>query len=78
MTGVIVCGSGPVEETAREPDGEPRWCFKCRTRREFAYVVKSPTTEQGWWWGPVRSIRCATCDTADGDLFPGRYREWDE
>lgn len=75
---LIVCGSGPMEETARRPDGETRWCFKCRARRDFFQVIHSPTTEEGWWWGPVNSIRCGTCNKADGDCFPGTYREWED
>ncbi len=31
----------PMQETSRRPDGE-RWCFRCRQRRPFAYVVESP------------------------------------
>ena len=75
---VIVCGSGPMEETHREQHGEVRWCFKCRKRRRFDYVVLSPTTETGWYWGPVPRIECAECHTSNGDLFPGWSREWEE
>ena len=31
----------PMQEVYRDPDGE-RWCFVCRKRREFTYVVQAP------------------------------------
>lgn len=64
----------PMEEIVRKSDGDPRWCFYCRKRREFLYVVTRPTGES--YYGPNPSVTCSVCDTTDGDCFPGRYREW--
>lgn len=81
----------PMEEIHREPDGEERWCFVCRKRRTFEYVVTRPIVEPpqpgkedeyefptGAYYGPTHQISCATCDTIDGDMFPGTYREWED
>jgi hypothetical protein len=62
--------------TVRRPHGEPRWCFRCRKVRPFIFRVMSPVGMS--YYGPVPSIRCGTCDLVDGDLFPGRQREWEE
>ncbi len=64
----------PQEEVVREDIGE-RWCFQCRKRREFQYVVMAPVGMS--WYGPSPSIRCE-CGAIDGDLFPGREREWSD
>lgn len=82
MTSAI-CGF-PVEEIARRPDGE-RWCFVCRKRHEFLYIVTAskldpelPLEDQpGSWYGPVPHIECSVCHTWDGDCFPGWQREWE-
>lgn len=65
-----------MREIGRCSDGE-RWCFSCRARRDFLYVVLAPTNPMSWY-GPTPQIQCATCATVDGDLFPGREREWGE
>jgi len=65
----------PHEEVKREPDGE-RWCFQCRKRRVFEYVVSAPVEMS--YYGPRCSIECSVCHLSDGDLFPGRFREWGE
>jgi hypothetical protein len=70
-----ICYGPSTEEIFRESYGE-RFCFVCRKRREFFYVVKAPTEPS--YYGPTRSIRCGFCDADDGDVFPGRSREWDD
>ncbi|MGC5249641.1 hypothetical protein ACPXB3_22285 [Gordonia sp. DT219] len=64
-----------MTETLRRPDGE-RWCFRCRARRVFQYVVDAPTEPS--YYGPNTRIECGTCHLTDGDLFPGRSREWED
>lgn len=64
----------PMTEVCRSPDGE-RWCFVCRKRNEFERVTECPADDS--WYGPSQRIECAVCKTVDGDLFPGRYREWE-
>lgn len=64
---------GPAtEEVTRKPDGE-HWCFVCRKRRRFDFVVRAPIEPS--YYGPNPSIVCELGHT-DGDLFPGRFREW--
>jgi hypothetical protein len=71
---LVVCFGPPVEEGVRTPDGE-RWCFVCRKRRLFDFVVMAPTEPS--YYGPYPLI-VGECRHVDGDLFPGRIREWDE
>lgn len=67
----------PMREVHREADGEPRWCFTCRKRRDFVYVVDTPTSKYSYY-GPHPSIQCASCGQVDGDIFPGRgNRVWE-
>ncbi len=75
----VPCAEGvlcqPAEGTRidRHPKGE-RWCFICRGRRPFELVlVVEPFPS---YYAPSPSIRCADCGSVDGDLFPGRIREW--
>ncbi len=74
---VTVCGPGPMEIRHRQSEGV-KWCFACRGRHEFEYHVLVPTTEEGWYWGPAPQIVCTSCGAANGDLFPGHEREWEE
>ena len=72
----------PTADERREPHGEPRWCFRCRKVQPFDYVMTIPVCEHiddsGCWYGPTFSVECAVCHLTDGDLFPGRYRVWEE
>lgn len=75
IQGGILCVDEPSRVT-RELDGEPRWCFRCRCVRPFEFVVSYPRSTS--WYSPTASVRCSKCNMIDGDLFPGRSREWDE
>jgi hypothetical protein len=75
MCGGAICGE-KLEEVVRRPNGEKRWCFQCRSRRAFEYVVMAPVELS--YYGPTPSIRCAHCGHTDSDLFPGRMREWED
>ncbi len=84
----------PMTTTSRTPEGDtPRWCFRCRTRRQFVRVVSMPVIDPdapmfdedgtfspptGAYYGPSVAIRCGTCNTIDGDMFPGTWREWED
>lgn len=70
---VTICYE-PMREIHRESRGE-RWCFKCRKRREFFYIVTAPVEPS--YYGPNPSIRCSVCNLDDGDCFPGSSREWE-
>ena len=71
---VIVCHGSPHREVVRKSEGI-KWCFCCRKRREFFYVVTEPIEPD--YYGPTVGVECGTCKTVDADLFPGRFREWD-
>lgn len=70
---VHICTGPPMTEIRREPDGE-RWCFQCRQRRQFDYVVLDYIEPS--YWDPIRFFECSQCHGHDTDLFPGRFREW--
>ena len=72
--GGVICRD-KTREVKREPDGKDRWCFHCRKHRAFEYVVSAPVGVS--YYGPNVRVECATCHTSDGDLFPGRIREWE-
>jgi len=63
-----------MEEVKRDNIGE-RWCFKCRKRRDFFFIVTAPIEPS--YYGPNVDVQCGSCDTSDGDCFPGREREWE-
>jgi hypothetical protein len=66
---------GPTtKEVHRESIGE-RWCFACRKRSEFFYVVTASVEPS--YYDPDPSIRCGNCRQVDGDCGFGRYREWE-
>lgn len=70
---VYICRE-EMREVHRESLGE-RWCFRCRKRREFLYIVTAPVAPS--YYGPNPSIRCASCDQIDGDVGFGGGREWE-
>lgn len=72
--GVHICHT-PMKEVTARALGE-RWCFVCRKRRPFMLLVSEPIGLS--YYGPTKEVRCCTCDTVDGDCFPGTEREWDE
>lgn len=80
-----ILSTGPHKELLREQDGEERWCFQCRKRRRFDYVISAPDFEMpddpadlptAAYYGPSHRIECSHCHLLDGDMFPGRYRVW--
>ncbi len=74
MNGIHILHT-PMEEVSQRPDGGERWCFVCRRRRTFELVVTAPVELS--YYGPTAAIRCSSCNVVDGDLFPGRQREWE-
>ena len=73
---VVHINRGPeMVEVVNRRDGQTRWCFTCRTRREFRYIVMAPVVMD--WYGPNADVKCGHCKTSDSDLFPGREREWE-
>lgn len=74
IAGAVVCGGGPMQELKREDLGE-RWCFVCRKRKPFVFLITAPIEPS--YYEPNASVECDR-GHYDGDLFPGRYREWVE
>jgi hypothetical protein len=64
----------PTRVVSQRPDGE-RWCFQCRKRVPFTLTIHTPV-DVGSYYGPHASIECERGHD-DGDLFPGRSREWE-
>jgi len=50
------------------------WCFHCRTRHEFFFVVMVPDGPS--YYDPYCKI--VGLHSECSDLFPGRYRVWDD
>jgi len=71
----VVCRK-EMEVVSRQPDGDPRWCFRERKTRTFELVITAPVGIS--YYGPNPAIRCTSCGGRDTDLFPGREREWSE
>lgn len=66
---VSISGTRMVEDS-REYEGE-RWCFHCRKRHEFWWVVMVPDGFS--CYGPQAYMQGIT--TGCTDLFPGWFRE---
>lgn len=80
MTGCVSAGTmvvcfGPRMEVVRQKELGERWCFRCRKRRPFVFIVSAPVEMS--YYGPTAGVRCDRGHD-DGDCFPGRYREWGE
>jgi hypothetical protein len=67
--GVVICGTH-MEESHRRSEGE-RWCFTCRKRHEFWWVVMAPVGIS--YYGPSARMEGVHRDCTD--LFPGWYRQ---
>lgn len=75
MSEILCVLRTPMEEIHRESVGV-RWCFVCRGRHEFLYLVHA--TVEPSYYDPNPSIRCGNCGQIDGDCGFGRCREWSE
>lgn len=64
----------PSHVVRRVPDGEERWCFLCRKRTTFTLTVHAPDPMS--YYGPHAVVTCDLTNHADGDCFPGTWREW--
>lgn len=68
---VVICGTD-MEEASRRSMGV-KWCFTCRKRHEFWWVVMAPVGLS--YYGPHVEIQGTRSGCSD--LFPGWIREWD-
>ena len=71
---VHICYGPPMKEVQRDEMGE-RWCFVCRKRRPFMFIVTVPAEPS--YYGASYSVECDQ-GHYDGDCFPGTSREWTE
>lgn len=74
MSELHICRGPVMEERSREDIGV-RWCFSCRKRTQFQFIVTAPAGRS--YYGPNPSIRCGACGQVDGDVGFGRCREWE-
>lgn len=76
---IYVCGA-PMTERKRWDEGV-MWCFHCRKRVQFWQVLlvasKEAIEASMGFWTHTRRIECEH-GHLNGDLFPGRWREWDD
>jgi len=70
-TGNLTIVGTRMVEHSRRSEGI-KWCFHCRKRHEFFYVVMVPDGLS--YYGPHVEIRGIDRDCTD--LFPGWTREW--
>lgn len=66
----------PTRVYSQQASGEPRWCFVCRKVVPFTLTITVPVDPMSYY-GPTPTVACEH-GHGDGDLFPGRFREWDE
>lgn len=69
LGGIAISGTRMVE-SSRRSEGE-KWCFTCRKRHEFWWVVMVPDGLS--YYGPTAHMEGVARDCRD--LFPGWYRE---
>jgi hypothetical protein len=66
-------GPGAVKELSRTDVGVC-WCFGCRKRLRYEYVVHAYDCDpMDDWYGPWGTYECTGCGD-DRALFPGRER----
>ncbi len=77
---VTICHGPEMTEHKRWDEGV-LWCFQCRKRVQFWQVLRVASIEDiiatMGFWTHDRTMECER-GHVDGDLFPGRSREWDE
>ena len=74
---VMICHGPEMEESSRASMGV-KWCFECRSRNEFQWIVMAPVidwnheaTIYAAMWGPTAHSECGNCGEHAGELFPG-------
>lgn len=65
----VICGTRMVEHS-RTSRGI-KWCFRCRKRVEFQFVVMVPDGPS--YYGPTGWMECPNCRGHETDLFPGWF-----
>jgi len=72
--GFAICGTR-MKEVRRESVGI-KWCFACRKRAAFEFVVIAPDGLS--YYGPEGYHECTNCKARESDLFPGWTREYED
>ena len=84
MNRIAICRGPRMKETHRDSMGV-KWCFKCRGRHEFHWIVMAPVID--WddeasiaaaMWGPTAHSECQNCKEQAGELFPGWSYQWED
>lgn len=70
----VICHGGSQVELIRRNDGV-RWCFSCRGRHEFEFILTGDAEPS--YYEPNPSIRCTNCNADDGDCGFGSFRTWE-
>lgn len=50
------------------------YCFHCR--KDTAHLQTLVETAAATYWGPKIQVNCGECGAVDGDIFPGRERNY--
>lgn len=72
-----ICGPSGWEIIRDESIGE-HWCFKCRKRRDFRFIVGRDPDWENDYYGPSAHVECSVCNTVDGDCGFGSSREYSD
>lgn len=74
---VTICYGSKMREASRNSMGV-KWCFKCRGRYEFEWIVMTPVIDwddeasiSAAMWGTTAHSECGNCKRSGGELFPG-------
>lgn len=82
---VAICRGPQMKERSRDSMGV-RWCFKCRGRHEFHWIVLAADIEYDedgqisssmYMAEPIAHSECLGCRKWDGQLFPGWVYRWE-
>lgn len=83
---VTICYGPPMKERHRDPMGL-KWCFKCRGRHPFDWVVMGADIQYDadgqisssmYMAEPYAFAECGGCGKHDGQLFPGWSYRWED
>jgi hypothetical protein len=83
---VTICRGPEMKERHRDPMGV-KWCFKCRGRHEFDWIVMGADmaldddgqiSPSMYMAEPTAHSECSGCGRRDGQLFPGWSYRWED
>lgn len=83
---VVICRGPEMKERSRTSMGV-KWCFRCRGRHEFHWIVMGADMiydENGevsplmYMAEPYAHSECGNCKQRGGELFPGWGYAWED